>query len=370
MEHVSITIIGAGVIGLAIAANLSAKYEDVIVVEKKSSFGQETSSRNSEVIHAGLYYPENSLKSKLCIEGNSLMYDFCRANGVSHKKISKLVIARDGNEIDDLKIIYNHASNCGVKGLRLIYGEELNELEPDVKAKAALLSPDTGIIDSHEFMKALEYQSQKRNCFLLYNHDVTGIQFDGKTYSLKINDEYSFKTDVLINCAGLNSDRIAELCGIDLNSSFYKIYPCKGEYYSVNKKIQINHLIYPLPHKNLKGLGVHFTLDLNGKIKIGPNAYYVDEIDYSIDSRHQTEFYESAQKIIPCLEPSDILPDFSGIRPKLKIPGIPVADFIISHEISKNYPGLINLIGIESPGLTSALAIANHVARIVDEIKI
>lgn len=367
MESVDIAIIGAGVVGLAVARELSGNGRTVALLEKNPSFGQETSSRNSEVIHAGLYYPEGSLKSKLCLEGNRMLYGICEAAGIGHRKTGKLVVAADRDEEGRLQDLFRHARSCGVDGLEMIPEAALRKLEPSIAGISAMLSPRTGIISSHELM-FFYYREAKKDCHILFNSAVTAVEPQPAGFEVEVNREYRFKTRILINAAGLGSDTIAAMAGIDIDSAGYRLHPCKGEYYSLNRKFPVERLVYPVPGHGAAGLGVHITIDLAGRLRLGPSAYYVDTINYGIDDTHRNAFYESARRLLPALLPEDIAPDTTGIRPKLQGPGDPVRDFVIREESDRGLPGLINLIGIESPGLTASPAIAHHVRGIVDSL--
>ena len=367
MDIVDITIIGAGVVGLAIAARLGDKNKEIYVLEKNPSFGQETSSRHSGVIHSGIYYPQGSLKSRLCVEGNKLLYEICRKYDVDHKQTGKLIVAAENKELQELEAFFQRGLQAGNRELKLISGEELKQIEPCVRAVAAIHSPLTGIIDSHGLMQCYILQAVEKGVQFAYQAEVIGIGKCAEGFQIKVKDvsgEFSFLTRRLINSAGLYADKIAELAGIDLDKAGYKIHYCKGEYYSVGngKNKLVQRLIYPVPSADLTGLGIHITIDLEARMKLGPSAYYVDELDYSIDSRYKSLFYESAKAYLPELNFEDIEPEMAGIRPKVQGPGDNFRDYIIREEGDKGLPGLINLVGIESPGLTCSPAIANYVA--------
>lgn len=361
MDKVAVTIIGAGVVGLAIAAELSKKYSDIVLLEKEASFGQGTSSRNSEVIHAGIYYPKDSLKAKFCVEGNKLLYSFCQDNNIPHARLGKLIVAMDQHEVGQLEELELKAKANGVKDLRWMNAEEIFAMEPAVKAYRALFSSSTGIIDSHILMKVLERQAQERGCLLAYGSKLTAINRVLDGYVLNVNGEPSLKTEVLVNSAGLFADQIAAMVGIDIEKNHYKLHYCKGEYFSYSKASFLKHLVYPVPEQDIKGLGIHAVLDLAGGLKFGPNAEYVQEIDYKVDPSHRTSFYNAIKDFYPQVQESDLSPDQAGMRPKLQGPGDPVRDFVIKEERENGFPGLINLIGIESPGLTASLGIGGFV---------
>lgn len=369
MEKVEVLIIGAGVVGLAVAAELSKHFTDksIVLLERHSKFGQETSSRNSEVIHAGIYYPTGSLKAKLCVEGNQRLYQFCQEWEIPHNRIGKLIIARTEQEIPAIESLLAQGQMNGVSDLELLDRDQIIKLEPNIRAVAAILSPSTGIIDSHKLMLRFEWLAIEQGAIIAYNHEVIGVDSKGNgyyvTYRNPVGQLESIHCHWLINCAGLNSDQIVSFLGINLDDIGYRIYPCKGEYFSVSnaKSALVSRLIYPPPLKELKGLGIHATKTLDGRLRFGPNAIYVKNLDYSVDEDHALEFYDAAKTSMPFLNYTDLHPDMAGIRPKIQAPGDPFCDFIVCHEVERGFEGLINLIGIESPGLTSSLTLAEMV---------
>ena len=366
--EVDIALIGAGVVGLAIASELSQ--EGVFVLEKNESFGHEVSSRTSEVIHAGIYYHEDSLKAKLCLKGNVLLYEFCAEHGVECKRVEKIFSAVEEGEMEGLEKLYNQASKNGVEGLRFISGDELKKLEPNVEGIAGVLSPPSGIVDSFSYMKAL-YNKASEKADFVFKCEVIGIEKINSKYRVTIRDSdgiSTFNAPVLINAAGLNAEKIAALAGINIPKAGYKTYLLKGDYFSIRpqKWGMIKRLIYPVPGK--VGVGIHNCIAIDGREKLGPDEYYVDEIEYSVDENKKQLFYDYAKNYFPFLEIEDLEPESSGIRPMLQGPGESLKDFVITHEEEKGFPGLINLIGIESPGLTASLAIGKYVKEIVKEI--
>ncbi len=366
-----VTIIGAGVIGLAIAEKLSQISKDVFVVEKHVTFGQETSSRNSEVIHAGIYYPQGSLKAKFCVEGNDLLYEYCWKFDIPHKKCGKLIVATSEDEITVIQGIKETAAKNGVY-LSMLEKDQITKMEPNIFALKALFSPTTGIVDSHSLMKRFETNTVINGGQLVYGSEVTAIRKIHKGYEVTLlgpdKESYSFSTRILINSAGLTSDTIAEMVGIC--DEHLKIAFCKGEYFRINppKNRLINRLIYPIPHHNMEGIGVHVTIDMAGGVKLGPDITYLDSkvYDYKVDPSKQEEFWKSARKFLPFLQLEDIAPETAGIRPKTQKKGEPIHDFYIREESYRGYKGFINLIGMESPGLTSCLAIANYVLKLIE----
>lgn len=358
---VDIAIIGAGVIGLAIAYELSKTSDKTIaVLEKNRRYGQETSSRNSEVIHSGLYNPAAMLKTRLCLEGNQLLYDFCQEHQIPHKRLGKLIVASSPNDFSELENLYRNGQTNGIEIENLDAGQ-VARMEPGINVLGALYIPSTGIIDTHRFMQVLHYLGSSQGVYYLFDSEVSAIKHKHSVYEIETTRE-TIHAEVVINAAGLISDHISRLVGIDPKQYDYCLFPCKGEYYRLKKKVPINHLVYPLPGEGV--LGIHITPDIQGNLRLGPNAYYVKELSYNMDESNKDEFYESVKRFLPSLEKDDIIPDCTGIRPKLQGPGDPLRDFEIHEESDKGYPGFINLIGIESPGLTSSLAIARYVKEL------
>ncbi|PKM76414.1 MAG: NAD(P)/FAD-dependent oxidoreductase [Firmicutes bacterium HGW-Firmicutes-15] len=363
MEKVDIAIIGAGVIGLAIARELSKQhsYKTIVVIEKRPKYGQETSSRNSEVIHSGIYYPANMLKTSLCIEGNSLLYEYCQKHRVAHYPIGKLIIASH-HDASGLEHLQEQAKLNDIR-VEVLSQRKIQIEEPAIAAELGLFIKNTGIINSHDYLSSLYFLGNQNGVHYLFNSGLRDIQYDGKSYIIETPAE-KIKAEIVINAAGLFSDQIPAMLGIDIDRAGYRLHPCKGEYFKINRRININHLVYPIPDHY--GLGIHLTKDINGSLRLGPNAYYVDEIDYSITEARKQEFYHAAQRYLPFLDINDLTPDFTGIRPKLQASGeVQTKDFLIREERDKGLPGLINLIGIESPGLTSSLSIARYVNSIL-----
>lgn len=364
MEKIKISIIGSGIIGLAIANALSeANIGDIVVFEKHDNFGQETSSRNSEVIHAGIYYPKDSLKSKLCLYGNKLLYEFCGKYDIKYKNCGKLIVSTNENEVMQIKSIYEKAISIGVPGLGLLDRNEISSLEPNIYALNAILSSTTGIIDSHGLMDILYQEAFKREVMFAFGNEVIKVIKTSDGYNIITDKGEKISSEFVINCAGLSSDKIAQMAGFDIDALKYKLYYCKGDYFSISGSSGIlNHLVYPVPHEKGYGLGVHATLDLNGYIRLGPDTTYVDHIFYDVDSQKKNDFYEAAKIYLPFLKEEQLMPDTSGVRPKLQGPEDGFRDFIIREESDRGFPGFINLIGIESPGLTACLAIGKYVA--------
>jgi L-2-hydroxyglutarate oxidase LhgO len=371
-DRADITIIGAGVVGLAVAAQLARTSRQVYVLEKNESFGLETSSRHSGVIHAGIYYPQNSLKAKLCVEGNRRLYELCQQYGIGHRRLGKLIVATSDEESGELEALLERGRGNGVEGLRRLSRRELRELEPNVAGVAAVLSPSTGIIDSHALMQYFIARVVEGGAQIAYRTKVVGIEKLADGYEVEVEDSggrSSFITRVLVNSAGLYSDRIAEMAGIDIDGAGYRLHYCKGDYFSLRKRpsTQVSRLVYPVPPSNIAGIGIHITFDLEGRVRLGPDIEYVDSLDYAIDRRQQKLFYDSVARLLPSIEYDDLEPEMAGIRPKLQEPGGEIRDFVICDEGDRGLPGLVNLIGIESPGLTAAPAIAEYVGGLVEE---
>ncbi len=367
-----ITIIGAGVVGLSIAERVSKDFKDVFLIDKYPTFGQETSSRNSEVIHAGIYYPKGSLKSRLCIEGKKLLYNYCIENDVPFKNCGKLIVATSEDEIPIIEGIQRTAFNNGVEDLLIIDKARIAELEPSVFAMKAIFSPSTGIVDSHSLMKSYETGTIHNGGQIVYGSEVTAIRKIESGYEITLLDSdkkiYRFTSNIVINSAGLTSDKVSEMVGLEDDK--LKIMFCKGEYFRLNppKNRLINRLVYPVPEHNLEGIGIHVTVEIGGGVKLGPDVTYLksNDYDYKVTPSKQEAFFKSVRKFLPFLEYNDLSPEMAGIRPKIQKPGDPVMDFYIKEEIGRGCPGFINLIGIESPGLTSSLAIANYVRKLIN----
>jgi L-2-hydroxyglutarate oxidase LhgO len=369
MEAADTLVIGAGVIGLAIAEKLSERETDIVVVEQHDGFGRETSSRNSEVIHCGMYYGEDLLKTRLCVRGNPLLYELCERRGIPFRKTGKIVVATDDGEAITLEHILAQGRKNGVPGLRLATRGEIEGWESQVTCTLGLHSEESGIVSSHALMEYLQRSATSRGATLAYNCRVTAIARDTGGYSVEIDDadgeRLTLRALRVINTAGLHADRIAEMTGIDCEKEGYRIHPCKGEYFKISDRHRgrLHRLVYPVP--SAVHLGAHAVLGLDGSLKIGPSSFYVEALDYSVDPAHAPEFHEKARRFLPFLVNDDLSPDMSGIRPKLYRQGEPFRDFVIREESDRGLPGFINLIGMESPGLTSCLAIAEMVSSLL-----
>jgi len=372
LEEVQIAIVGAGVVGLAIAAELSKEYSDIVVIERNSSFGQEASSRNSEVIHAGIYYPKDSLKARMCVEGKQLLYEYCQQNNIGHKKLGKLIVAVDNNEAKDLEDLLRCGQGNGVDDLMLLSRKEIKKMESHIEALSAIYSPSTGILDSHGLMKSFIDESQSRNVQIAYATNLQVVEKHKQGYKVTVKDErqevFTFLTQVFVNCAGLNSDKISQKAGIDKKE--YALKYCKGNYFRVhnNKARFLSRLVYPVPPKDGISLGIHSALDLAGGLRLGPDADYVDKIDYTVDESKKEAFYQDTRRFLPFIELQDLSPDMAGIRAKLQGPREEFRDFLIKEESDNGLKGFVNLIGIDSPGLTCAIAIAREVRSLIKSL--
>jgi len=361
-------------VGLAVAGELARRFPgpQAVLLERNPACGQETSSRSSEVIHAGIYYACGSLKARLCVEGKKLLYDFCRRWDVPHLPIGKLIVAKNSDEAATLEALMDCGRLNGVDDLQLLTRSRVQAMEPHVEAVSAVWSPSTGIIDSHALTARLAWCAAQQGATLACRHEVIGIDKAAGGYDVHFRSpdsaQGSLRCSRVINCAGLGADRVAALAGIDIDAAGYRLYFCKGEYFRMpqSKGRLVEHLVYPPPYKDLLGLGIHVTKSLDGMTKLGPNAFYVDGLNYDVDADHAREFYEGVKDYLPFLDCGDLQPDTSGIRPKVQAPGMPAQDFVIRHEADKGLPGFVNLIGIESPGLTSCLAIGSMVADMIE----
>jgi len=366
MDKITVTIIGAGIIGLAIAAELSEKYEDIIIVEKNDNFGQETSSRNSEVIHAGIYYPEGSLKHRLCIDGLDYLYKLCETESIPHKSIGKIIIAAKASELSNLEALFKKGCINNVLGLKLLDGSDIKKLEPHTNAIAGIYSPRTGIVDSHSLMKYFARKTKSKGAEIVYRSEVNLIRKEEKGFVIGLkDDDYKFLSELVINAAGLSSDHIATLADLNIDKLGYKLHYCKGDYFAYSKPSPVNMLIYPLPSEDTVSLGVHATIDMGSRLRFGPDAEYIgNEINYQVDPNKGELFYNAASMIIPGLKKEAIMPDMAGIRPKLQGPHDSFKDFIIKDESDNDLPGLINLIGIKSQALPPAIPLPKKVSKI------
>lgn len=358
-------VIGAGVVGLAVARAMAARGREVIVLEAGEAVGIGTSSRNSEVIHAGLYYPRGSLKAELCVRGRAMLYEYCDAHGVPYNRCGKLLVATARNQLPQLAAIQQKALENGVTDLVRISGADATALEPHLQCVEAMLSPQTGIIDSHQFMLALQGDAERDGANIAFHTPVTQVDARDRCFIVETGGEapLRFQADCVINSAGLFANDIARrIRGLDPRH-VPPLYFAKGNYFSVSGRTPFDRLIYPMP--NEAGLGVHLTIDMGGQAKFGPDVEWIQKIDYSVDAQRATGFYAAIRAYWPDLPNDALQPAYAGIRPKLSGPGQPAADFVIQGRAAHGVAGLVNLFGIESPGLTASLAIAEKVARML-----
>ncbi len=363
MERIDCAVIGAGVIGLAVARVLAMRGREVLILEAESAFGTGISARNSEVIHAGIYYPAGSLKARLCVAGRALLYAYCAERGIEHRRCGKLIVASGEHQREPLADIAARAGANGVDDLQWLTRDAARALEPALECSAALLSPSTGIIDSHGLMLSLLGDAERAGAVLALHSRVLGgrVSADGIRLDVAGNgDGMSLLARGVVNCAGLGAQHLARaLSGLPPHS-VPPLHYAKGNYYALAGRAPFSHLIYPVPES--AGLGVHLTLDLGGQARFGPDVEWIDGIDYTVDPRRADAFYAEVRRYWPALPDGALQPAYAGIRPKPHAPGEPACDFIVSGPAEHGVAGLVNLYGIESPGLTASLALADHVA--------
>ena len=364
MEQIDTVVIGAGVVGLAVGRALALSGREVVVLESENAIGTGTSSRNSEVIHAGIYYPAGSLKARLCVQGKDMLYAYCAERGVAHQRLGKLIVATRPEQVKELDGIVAKAAANGVHDLQKLSAAEARALEPALACEAALLSPSTGVVDSHGLMLALQGDMENAGGLLALVSPVQhiGVRQGTATHPIRVTtqDGTELACKVLVNAAGLNAVALARgMDGID-KSALPQAYYAKGNYFTLAGKAPFSHLIYPVPEH--AGLGVHLTLDLGGQAKFGPDVQWVDDpADLVVDPRRGDAFYAEVRKYWPELPDGALQAGYAGMRPKISGPHEAAADFMIQGPQQHGVPGLVNLLGIESPGLTSSLAIAAEV---------
>lgn len=356
IDHINTIIIGAGVVGLAIAKALAKVNNNLLVIEKEKSFGMGISSRNSEVIHAGLYFEPSMLKSSLCVSGKAALYQYATKRNIPHKRCGKLLVASSSNEIAKLEAININAKNCGIDDLTMLTQKECHALEPDVKAVTGILSPSSGVIDTHAYMLSMLTDLENAGGQAVFNTEVTAIVKTPDGFLLTTNDDYQISCDQLINAAGLGAMKIAHMIDALDKKHIPELVMAKGCYFSYSGKTNFKHLIYPLPF--VGGLGIHLTLDMAGGVKFGPNVEFIEHEEYTVSTHIKKDFVNSIKHYLPQIDENKLQPDYAGIRPKLSQKG---TDFNIQFPNDHGIEGLINLFGIESPGLTSSLAIADYI---------
>ena len=356
-----VIVVGAGVIGIAIAMTCAKKKKSVLLIEKNSSFGEEISSRNSEVIHAGIYYPKDSLKAKFCRDGMERLYKYCTKKNIPIKKTGKLIVQTNPKDQNKLLEILDTGKKNGCNELRLLNAKEINKIEPEVTAENAIWSPKTGVFDSHQFMKAMLDDFERADGIAVYNHSLEKVFTKGMHLELILHDSTKLITKNLINCCGLNATNFAQKIEGFPKKFIRNTLFCKGTYFGYQGKIPFNHHIYPLPSR--AGLGIHFTLDLNNNEQFGPDTEWVDSEDYAVNYNRVKNAYNEIKKYWPKCNENKIRPVYSGIRPKIETKINFESDFLIQTSNSHKISGLINFYGIESPGLTSALSIAYNIVK-------
>ncbi|MBI2296568.1 MAG: NAD(P)/FAD-dependent oxidoreductase [Betaproteobacteria bacterium] len=361
MEKVECAVIGAGVVGLAIARRLALQGREVVILEAENAFGTHTSSRNSEVIHAGIYYATGSLKAALCVAGKQALYRYCEEHDVKHRRIGKLIVAIDEAQIAGLKKYQAQAGLNGVTDLRRLDPRELRELEPEVSGVAGVLSPSTGIVDSHGLMLAYLGEAEQHGASLALGSPVVSgtVEDDGIVLDVGGAEPMSIRCDAVVNSAGLNAQAVARsIAGVPPQTvppTHYAI----GHYYTLAGRAPFRRLIYPVARQDW--LGVHVTVDLGGQVKFGPDFSWIDRVDYRFDESREAAFYAAIRYYYPGLKDGALQPGYTGIRPRTTGPGEPAQDFVIQGPREHGVAGLVNLYGIESPGLTASLAIADCV---------
>jgi L-2-hydroxyglutarate oxidase LhgO len=366
MEKVECVVIGAGVVGLAVARRLAQSGREVIVLEAAEGIGTVTSSRNSEVIHAGIYYRSGSLMARMCVSGKQALYRYCRDQGIPYRNCGKLIVATTPKETERLASIRAHAEANGVADLQTLTREAARAMEPALRCEAALLSPSTGIVDSHSYMLALRGNAEDAGAAFAFHTPLLGARARRGRIELDAGGEapMSLECRLLINAAGLGAPAAARSIDGMPMELIPPAYLAKGNYFSCSARSPFSRLIYPVPEPG--GLGVHLTLDLAGQARFGPDVEWVDSIDYAVDPARAERFYPAIRRYWPELPDGALMPSYSGMRPKIVPPAVAVQDFLIQGPRDHGIDGLINLFGIESPGLTSSLAIADYVGELAD----
>jgi L-2-hydroxyglutarate oxidase LhgO len=365
MADTGLTVVGAGVVGLAVAARLAPRFPGLVVLERRERHGTEVSSRNSEVIHAGIYYPTGSLKARLCVEGSRRIYELAEAHAIPHRRTGKLIVASESHELPALEALLERGRANGVN-LAMLSAAQARSLEPNVRCVGALHSPDTGIVSAHGLMEFFLHEALTSGATVQARAELLGIERVSAGYQLTVRSGpgmESFTTERVVNAAGLESDTVAGLAGIDLDAAGYRLHYCRGRYFSASSTLRglVSRLVYPAPGP--VGLGVHAVLGLDGRLRFGPDAEYVPDrrLDYCVNASLRPVFGEAVRRFLPAVRDEDLEPDTAGIRPKLQGPGEGFRDFVVAEESGRGLPGFVNLVGIDSPGLTAAAALAEHV---------
>jgi L-2-hydroxyglutarate oxidase LhgO len=356
-----VLVVGAGVVGLAVARNAASRGHDVVVAEATGGIGNGVSSRNSEVVHAGIYYPTGSLRAQHCTRGRRLLYDFCATHGVAHSKCGKLIVATDGAELAKVETLLQQGRKNGVEGLEMIGGNAARALEPELACIGALSSPESGIVDSHAFMLALWGELEDRGGSVAFETPVERLTYAAPHWQVQFGgrDAGVVAFDAVVNAAGLGAQELARRIDGYPADKVPPLVLAKGNYFGFAGRPAFSRLIYPTPVDG--GLGVHVTLDLAGRMRFGPDVEWIDHESYTVDARRADSFYRRIRGYWPGLPDNSLVPDYCGIRPKLTGPGEQAADFMIAAEPAHGLPRLVNLFGIESPGLTSSLSLAEEI---------
>jgi L-2-hydroxyglutarate oxidase LhgO len=369
MSDVPVTVIGAGVVGLAVAAQLAPRQPGLVLLERHERHGQETSSRNSEVIHAGMYYPTGSLKARLCVEGCHALLALGAAHDIPMRRLGKLIVAGSEAELPALERVWAQGLENGVV-LERLGPTQARSLEPHVPSVGALYSPNTGVINAHRLMDYFLQVARAAGAIVQTRAELVGVERRPDGYALSVRSPdgvETFSSERVVNAAGLESDTVAALAGIDLDAAGYRLHWCKGHYFSVPaaRAALVAHLVYPVPGAH--SLGTHAVLDVAGRLRFGPDVEYLSErrADYRVDPTRRAQFGQAVRRLLPMIGDDELQPDQSGIRAKLQGPGQSFRDFVIAEESARGLPGWVNLIGIDSPGLTSAPAIARQVASLI-----
>lgn len=361
MEKVDCIVVGAGVVGIAVARSLAMAGREVLVLDAAEGIGTVTSSRNSEVIHAGIYYPQGSLMASLCVQGRRRLYDYCRDRGVPFINCGKLIVATSEDESRSLPVIQARAEANGVEGMRQLSAAEAQAMEPNLACTSALFSPTTGIIDSHAYMLALQGDAEAAGAMFVFNSPVKGGRVAGDGFELDVGgaEPITLVCRHFVNSAGLDASELARRLEGMPPELVPETWYAKGNYFTLEGRSPFSRLIYPVPVPG--GLGVHLTVDLGGQARFGPDVEWIKQIEYTVDPKRSASFYAAVRRYWPGLKDGALLPGYSGIRPKLSAPGMPARDFVLQGPQAHGVAGLVNLFGIESPGLTAAIALADLV---------
>lgn len=371
MDETDCVVVGAGVVGLAVARALARAGREVIVLEREGMIGAHTSSRNSEVIHAGIYYPRGSAKARLCLRGKALLYEYCAARGVPHRRLGKIIVATEAGQADALAAVDAAARGNGVEDLRPLDRADLARLEPALRGVAGLLSPSTGILDSHALMLSYQGEAEDHGAMIAFNARFAGARTGPGGFEIAVEtggetggETVRLRARLLVNAAGLFAGETAAAIEGLAPPHRRRVHYCKGNYFGAAGRVPFSRLIYPVPERD--GLGVHLTLDMAGQGRFGPDVQWVDGIDYGLDASRGEAFYAAIRRYWPGLRDGALSPSYTGVRPKLHPEGGPATDFAIEGPEVHGLDGLVNLFGVESPGLTASLAIAEEVMARVD----